>query len=64
MADVESEILSNAQGPKSASGDAGSMSQHDLKSQIETDRYLKELDAASGRKIGFRLFKLIPPGAA
>lgn len=37
MADLSSDIETNAQGPKAASGDSGSMTQHSLRDQIEID---------------------------
>ena len=63
MADnLEQAIRENAQGPAEAKGDSGSMRQHDLKDQVEADRYLTSKDAVrKGR--GLRLTKLVPPGA-
>jgi hypothetical protein len=54
-------IKSNAQGPRSASGDTGSMQQHSLLEQIEVDRYLKS-QAAANKGLGVRFVKLVPPG--
>ena len=63
MADpVADKISENAQGPKRARGDSGEIEQHDLKDQIEADKYLKSKDAASGATLGVRRVKLIPPG--
>ena len=60
--DLEQTIRENAQGPAEARGDSVSMRQHDLKNQVEADRYLASKDAVrKGR--GFRLTKLVPPGA-
>jgi hypothetical protein len=60
--ELEDTIQQNASGPKSASGDAGSMEQHPLPDQIAADRYLASKKAMkSGR--GVRLTKLVPPGA-
>ena len=60
--DLESAIQENAQGPKRAQGDAGSMEQHSLPDQIAADRYLNSKRAANQGK-GVRFSKLSPPGA-
>lgn len=61
--DLSAAIAENAAGPKSASGDSGSMSQHSLLDQIEADRYLASKRAASRRNsLGIRHLKLVPPG--
>ncbi len=63
MADeLQDAIKENAQGPKRAQGDAGSVEQHDLKDQIEADRYLASKDAAK-KGLGVRMTKVVPPGA-
>jgi len=60
--DLEQTIRENAQGPAEVKGDSVSMRQHDLKDQVEADRYLASKDAVrQGR--GFRLTKIVPPGA-
>ena len=65
MADDLSDTISeNAQGPKDASGDSGSISQHSLQDQIAADRYLKSQEAAQSAGLGVRLIKLVPPGAS
>lgn len=56
-------IKDNAQGPAEARGDSGSMRQHSLKDQIEADRYLASITAATKKRLGFRLMRIIPPGA-
>ncbi len=38
--DLKDTIKQNAEGPKRASGDSGSVDQHSLKDQIEADKYL------------------------
>ncbi len=64
MADeIRDAILSNAQGPQSASGDAGSVQQHGLADQIEADRYLSERTAVANTRRGLRFSRLVPPGA-
>jgi hypothetical protein len=64
MADeIRDAILSNAQGPKSVSGDGGSVQAHDLGEQIEADRYLSERTAVGTTRRGLRFSKMVPPGA-
>ena len=60
--DLENTIRDNAQGPKRAQGDAGSMEQHGLTEQIEADRYLNSKKAMK-KGLGVRFTKLSPPGA-
>jgi len=55
-------IKENAQGPKRAQGDAGSVEQHALADQIQADRYLASKEAAK-QKLGVRMTKVVPPGA-
>ena len=62
QADVDSTIQQNAEGPKRASGDAGSMEQHSLADQIAADRYLNSKKAVKGG-LGVKLTKVVPPGA-
>jgi hypothetical protein len=61
---IESAIESNATGPRRASDDNGSFEQHALADQIEADRYLNSKQATrSGRGLGIKLTKLIPPNS-
>ena len=60
--DLEHNIRENAQGPKRAQGDSGSVEQHGLKDQIEADRYLSSKEAAK-KGLGVRMTKVVPPGA-
>jgi hypothetical protein len=46
MPDLTDDIEANAEGPKKAQGDQGSMEMHSLPNQIEADRYLKANEAA------------------
>lgn len=64
MADkpLEDAIRHNAQGPKRAQGDSGSVEQHDLEDQIVADRYLASKEA-SKQGLGVRMTKVVPPGA-
>ncbi|MCK6488477.1 MAG: hypothetical protein L6R48_09145 [Planctomycetes bacterium] len=61
---TEAAIEQNAQGPKKAQGDAGSVEQHGLQDQIAADRYLASKRAARSRGRGIVISKLVPPGAA
>ena len=61
--DLENTIHDNASGPRKASGDSGSMEQHNLKEQIEADRYLNSKQAVKNG-LGVRMSKLVPPGAS
>jgi len=64
MADELSDAIEqNAKGPAKASGDAGSVEQHKLAEQIETDRYLAAKEAAKKKWRGLRFNRLVPPGA-
>ncbi|HMQ17373.1 MAG TPA: hypothetical protein PKC49_15520 [Phycisphaerae bacterium] len=55
-------IKENAQGPKRAQGDTGSVEQHDLKDQIEADKYLASKEAAKNPAKALTLVKIVPPG--
>jgi hypothetical protein len=59
---LDDDIRQNAQGPKRASGDAGSVEQHDLKDQIEADRYLNSKDAVKKNGLGIKITRAIPHG--
>lgn len=56
-------IRQNASGPAAATGDAGSVSQHNLRDQIEADRYLASKAAMRRRNRGMRISRVVPPGA-
>lgn len=60
--DLEDVIRENAAGPASASGDSGSMQQHNLKDQIEADKYLAAKAAVQTPSRGIRFSRVIPPG--
>jgi hypothetical protein len=60
--DLEQNIRDNAAGPKRAQADSVTVEQHDLKDQIEADRYLASKEAAK-KGIGVRMTKVVPPGA-
>ncbi|MCL4192749.1 MAG: hypothetical protein KJZ87_13535 [Thermoguttaceae bacterium] len=60
--DLEQTIRENAQGPAEAHGDSGGMKQHNLRDQIEADRYLESKRAAKKKGLGIGMKKLVPPG--
>jgi len=61
--DLKDAIKHNAEGPKQASGDAGSVDQHSLADQIEADKYLAGKDAASRNPAkAFTRVKIVSPG--
>jgi hypothetical protein len=62
MSDLSSDITTNAQGPKKAKGDMGSMEQHDLDDQIAADRYLKAIENTGSNKVGFKRCRIKPGG--
>lgn len=62
MADSLSDTISdNAQGPRRASGDSGSIEQHPLGDQMDADRYGRSKEVWSKR--GYMIQKIKPPGA-
>ena len=61
---LDQTITDNAAGPKRAQGDSGSVEQHDLKDQIEADRYLNSKAAAKKKGLGIKMTKAVPPGTA
>jgi hypothetical protein len=60
---LDDTIRESAKAPAKASGDAGSVEQHNLKDQIEADRYLASKVATKSKTRGLRFNKLVPPGA-
>lgn len=64
MADtqIENSIKENANGPKSASGDAGSVEQHSLTDQIAADKHIESKKAMSSKGLGIKLVMLSPGG--
>jgi hypothetical protein len=57
--ELEDAIRTSAEGPKSASGDSGSMQQHSIPDQIAADRYLASKKAARSKGLGIRLTKTV-----
>ncbi len=60
---LDETIRENAQGPAEAHGDSGGMKQHNLRDQIEADRYLESKKAVKSKGLGIGMKKLVPPGA-
>lgn len=60
---LDAAIADNAQGPKKAQGDSGSVEQHPLPDQIAADRYLAAKRAVRSRSKGIQITPLLPPGA-
>lgn len=60
---LENTITDAASGPAKASGDAGSVEQHNLKDLIEADKYLAQKTAGQTAGLGIKRVHLIPPGA-
>lgn len=61
--DLTDSIATNAQGPKRAQNDSGSMEQHSLPDQIEADKYMSA-KAGNRKGLGIRFLKIVPPGAS
>ena len=59
---IQNSIKENAAGPKSASGDAGSVQQHSLPEQIAADKHIQSKEAMSSKGLGIKLVKLSPGG--
>jgi len=61
---IDKSIKDNAEGPRKASGDSGSIEQHSLRDQIEADKYLESKKAARSKGLGIKLTKISPGGTA
>jgi len=59
---LDNSIQQNAAGPKKASGDSGSVEQHDLADQIAADKYLESKKASRAKGLGVKLAKISPGG--
>jgi len=55
-------IKTNAEGPKRASGDSGSVEQHPLADQIAADKYLESKKASRVKGLGIKIAKINPGG--
>jgi hypothetical protein len=62
--DIADAITENAQGPKRAAGDTGSMEQHSLPDQIAAAKFAGAKAAMNSTGMGIRRVKLEPPGTA
>ena len=60
--DLDNSIKTNAEGPRRASGDAGSVEQHGLADQITADKYLESKKASRSKGLGVKLAKISPGG--
>ncbi len=61
--ELDNTIRENADGPKSATVDGQSVSQHSLRDQIEADRYLQSKKAMKGKGLGgIKRVRTSPPG--
>lgn len=60
---LDNTIRENAAGPAKATGDSGSIEQHQLSDQIAADRYLASKKAAKSKSRGLIFNQLVPPGA-
>ena len=59
---LDTAIQENAAGPRKASGDSGSVEQHDLTDQIAADKYLASKQASRVKGLGVKLAKVSPGG--
>lgn len=65
MADeIKDALLENAQGPKRAQGDQGSVEQHSLPDQIAAAKFAAASNALKKPNLGLNLIKIVPPGTA
>ena len=62
--DLSTNIQTNAQGPRKAAGDSGSMEQHSLTDQIAADKYLESKKASRASGLGIKLVHISQGGAA
>ena len=60
--DVENAIRQNAQGPESAGADGVQVKQHNLRDQIEADKYLANKAATRDPAKALTRVKIVPPG--
>jgi len=60
--ELDSTIRENAAGPESASADGVQVKQHNLRDQIEADKYLAGKAAARNPAKALTRVKIVPPG--
>ena len=59
---VDKSIKQNAAGPRKVTGDSGSVEQHNLRDQINADRYLESKRASRSKGLGIKLARIRPGG--
>ncbi len=59
---LDDTIKTNAESPRRASGDSGSVEQHPLGDQIAADKYLESKKASRAKGLGIKLAKIAPGG--
>lgn len=60
---ASSALASAISAPQEVSSDAGSVKEHSLKDLIAADQYQASKDAASSKRKGLRITRLVPPGS-
>jgi hypothetical protein len=60
--ELDSTIRENAAGPESAGADGVQVKQHNLRDQIEADKYLAGKDARRNPVKAFTRVKIVSPG--
>jgi len=60
--DLSQTIETNAEGPKKATGDSGSVEQHPIGDQIAADKYLESKKASRSKGLGIKLAQISPGG--
>ena len=60
--ELDSVIRENAAGPESAGADGVQVKQHNLRDQIEADKYLAGKDARRNPAKAFTRVKIVSPG--
>ncbi len=61
--ELDTSIRDNANGPRKASGDSGSVEQHSLPDQIAADKFLESKKAVAQKGLGLKFNKLSPGGS-
>ena len=60
--ELDNTIRENAEGPESASADGVQVKQHNLRDQIEADKYLANKAATRNPAKALTRVKIVPPG--
>jgi hypothetical protein len=61
--DLDNAIRDNAAGPESAASDGVSVKQHNLRDQVEADKYLAQKAAGRNPAKALTRVKIVPPGS-